>query len=122
MGILRSILTPDVEEIAILKKALDAKTTGESVVREQRRALSKPVPVWASRIREDTPLTAQALGELSEALADRIGILERYPAGPRRDKALERHTEANELITRLRAELGHTTTDVSSEPVAISAV
>lgn len=105
MSIFRAVLSPDAAETAVLRRALDARTTGESVVREVRALLGKPVPTWASKISEETALTEAKLDELDHALQARITFLEDLPAAPRRDRALERHREAAALIARMRSEM-----------------
>ena len=105
MGILRSILTPAPDEVAAVRTALDAKATSEPVVREQRATLSKPVPTWAARIDDKTEISHASLDELEAAITERLQLLETYPAGPRRDKAIERHRQAAAQIDAWRQEL-----------------
>lgn len=119
MGILRSILTPAPDEVAAVRTALDAKATSEPVVREQRATLSKPVPTWAARIDDKTEISHASLDELEAAITERLQLLETYPAGPRRDKAIERHRQAAAQIDAWRQELpadvGTDTTGDTSE-------
>lgn len=105
MGILRSILTPAPDEVDAVRKALDAKATSEPVVREQRATLSKPVPTWAARIDATTEISHASLDELEAAITERLRLLESYPAGPKRDKAIERHQQAAAQIDAWRQEL-----------------
>ncbi len=107
MAIVRSILTPSPDEIASVSRALDAKATSEPVVREQRAHLSHPVPTWAAKISADTEISHASLDALDEAITSRIALLQSYPKGPRRDKALARHQEAAEQVASWRAELGN---------------
>lgn len=107
MAIVRSILTPSPDEIASVSRALDAKSTSEPVVREQRAHLSHPVPAWAAKISADTEISHASLDALDAAISARVELLEGYPQGPRRDKALDRHREAAEQVARWRAELGN---------------
>lgn len=117
MGILRSVLTPAPDEIDSVRKALDAKATSEPVVREQRAMLSKPVPTWAAKISDSTEISHATLDELDAALNARLRLLEAYEAGPRRDRAIERHRAAAQQVSVWRAELGG---DVHLPPAAAS--
>ena len=45
------------------------------------------------------------LDELEAAITERLQLLETYPAGPRRDKAIERHRQAAAQIDAWRQEL-----------------
>ncbi|GAB20532.1 hypothetical protein GOEFS_119_00220 [Gordonia effusa NBRC 100432] len=116
MGILRSILTPDADEVAVLKSALDARATGEPVLRELRKALSDPVPRWASKLSTKTEIDAEFISELRIALERRVTLLESYPVGKRRDAALERHRAALDLVERLRNSLVENAGGVAEAP------
>ncbi|MBE7192168.1 MAG: hypothetical protein INR66_06735 [Gordonia polyisoprenivorans] len=102
MGIIRSFLNADTDEVTIIRSALDAKSTSEPVLREQRSQLSKPVPTWAAKLSSETVLTEEHLAELEESLAARRALFDGYPDGPKRTIALARHQQAQETVARLR--------------------
>lgn len=105
MGIIRSVLTADAEEIAVIRSAFDAKSTSEPAIKEQRSALSKPVPGWAIKMNVDTVFTGDTLDDLDDALTARTAVLESYPDGPKRATALERHRHAQRVVAGMRATL-----------------
>lgn len=101
MGIIRSVLTADTDEIAVIRSAFDARSTGEAVIKEIRATLSKPVPGWAMKLDDETVLTVESLDSLDAALTARLALLESYPEGAKRNTALERHRLAQDVVTRL---------------------
>ncbi len=105
MGKIRNVISPDADEVARLRIALNTKETTEPLLKELRALFSRQVPTWASTITEDSDLTPQKLTAVAAALQDRIANIAALPQAPMRDEALARHHAAMEDIARMYQQL-----------------